>query len=212
MDFSTSVAVLRENSWQFAGNPLYSPSAKSIDMNYYTLRKRLSTRIREDDIHEITFHAQGIEDEPVKQALYRLLFDADKRISDNAAWVFARFDLYSNRWLYSKRDELTEEAMHTPSDTKRRLLFTLLLRQPFTPDNFRTDFFDFCLNRILAPEEPTAVRCLSVKLAYEQCRFFPELLTELQMTLEMTEREPLSAGMRTACRNTLKAIQNALSV
>lgn len=176
-------------------------------MDYDSLRKKLSDRIQTDDIHEIAFYAQGIEDEPVKQALYRLLFDADKRVSDNAAWVFSYFDLYSNQWLYPHRDELADEAMRTSSSTKRRLLLGLLLRQPFTTDNFRADLFDFCLNRALAAAEPTAIRCLSVKLAYEQGRFFPELLSELLTTLEMMETVSLPAGLRTACRNIRKAIR-----
>ena len=139
-------------------------------MNYTTLRKRLSGRLHEDDIHEITFYAQGIEDEPVKSALYTLLFDEDKRIAENAAWIFAHFDLHSNQWLYPRHNELIDEAMRTPSGTKRRLLLGLLLRQPFTENGFRTDFFDFCLRCIVASDEPTAVRCLSVKLACEQCK------------------------------------------
>ena len=179
-------------------------------MNYTTLRKRLSGRLHEDDIHEITFYAQGIEVEPVKAALYTLLFDEDKRIAENAAWVFAHFDLHSNQWLYPRHNELIDEAMRTPSGTKRRLLLGLLLRQPFTENGFRTDFFDFCLRCIVASDEPTAVRCLSVKLACEQCKFSPELLSELRTTLEMLEPESLSAGMKTARRNTLKSISGLI--
>lgn len=176
------------------------------------LRKRLSGRLREDDLHEINYYAQGIEDNPVKLALYRLLFDADKRVSDNAAWVFTHFDLHTNEWLYPKRNELIDEAMRTDSDTKRRLLLNLLLRQPCDEENARADFLDFCVERMSAVSEQTSVRVLCMKLAYEQCRPFPELLTELQSVLEIMEPDLLPSGLRTARKNVLGTIRKRLSL
>ena len=38
------------------------------------LRKRLTGRIGEDDIMEIAYWAQGEENNPVKEALYALLY------------------------------------------------------------------------------------------------------------------------------------------
>ncbi len=170
------------------------------------LRKMLSKRLTEEDLFEITFHTQGIEDNPAKQALYSLLFDEDKRVSNNAAWVFTHFDLHSNQWLYPRQHELTDEVMRTPDDTKRRLLLTILLRQPFHPADIRTDFLDFCLKHMLLTSEPTAVRVLCMKLAYEQCKFFPDLLTELRAGLEIMEPALLPAALKTARRNLLKKL------
>ena len=113
------------------------------------LRKMLSKRLTEEDLFEITFHTQGIEDNPAKQALYSLLFNEDKRVSNNAAWVFTHFDLHS---------------------------------------------------------KPTAVRVLCMKLAYEQCKFFPDLLTELRAGLEIMEPALLPAALKTARRNLLKKL------
>ncbi len=165
-----------------------------------TLREKLSKRLNEEDLFEITYHMQGIEDTPAKRALYCLLFDEDKRVSDNAAWVFAHFDLYSNKWLYPKQQELIDEAMRTLSNTKRRLLLNLLLRQPFHPANIRTDFLDFCLKRMSLTSEPTAIKVLCMKLAYEQCKSYPELLAELRETLEIMEPDLLPAALKTARR------------
>ena len=39
------------------------------------LRKRLTGRIGEDDIMEVAYLTQGEENNPVKEALYALLFD-----------------------------------------------------------------------------------------------------------------------------------------
>lgn len=170
------------------------------------LRGRLSRRISEEELFEITFLTQGLDENPAREALYRLLFDADKRVSDNATWVFAHFDLHSNQWLYDKRDALTDEVLRTSSTTKRRLLLTLLLRQPFSRETLRIDFLNFCLKALSSADEPAAIRVSCMKLAYGQCRFFPELLSELRMVLEGMETDVLSAGVRTARRNILQAI------
>lgn len=173
---------------------------------YLTLRRKLSGKLCEDDFYEILYETQGAEDSLEKQYLYRLLFDEDKRVSDNAAWAFAHFDLHTNQWLYDKHNELVDEAMRTSSATKRRLLLNILLRQPFTATTLRTDFLDFCLHHVTSASEPVAIRVLCLKLAYQQSLFYPELLAELKNTLEMMEPELLQAGLKTARRNVLKQI------
>lgn len=173
-------------------------------------RERLSKGIRKSDVYECVYYAQGKEDSPAKEALYKLMFDADKRIANNAAWVFCNFDLRSNEWLYPKHDELIDEAMRTTDDTKRRLMLQLLLRQPFDKDSLRTDFLDFCLNCIVSGKESTSVRTLGIKLSYEQCKHYLDLLRELQSTLELLEPDLLSTGVRTVRRKTLAEIDKAL--
>ncbi len=178
-------------------------------MNYTpdSLRKKLAQRLNENDMHEIAYYTQGIEDTTDKQLLYNLLFDEDRQVSNNAAWVFTHFDLHSNTWLYSKHDELINEAMHTHDNTQRRLLLTLLLRQPFTPSNLRSEFLDFCLKRMYLTSEPTAIKVLCMKLAYEQCKFYSELLSEFREALEIMEPDLLPAALKTARKNILKTIK-----
>ena len=89
-----------------------------------------------------------------------------------------------------------------------RLLLTLLIRCPFSEENIRTDFLDFCLTHIYSAEEPTAVKCLYMKLAYAQCKLFPELASELRKTLEFME-DDLPAGMKSTRKNILKQLGNA---
>lgn len=170
------------------------------------LRKRLTGRIGEDDIMEVAYLSQGEENNPVKEALYALLFDSDNRVAENAAWIFGHFDRANNEWLYDKQDALIDEAMRTPRIPKRRMLLGLLLRQPFYKEKIRTDFLDFCLERMMAATEPVGVRAYCMKLAYLQCRFFPELLSELKQALEIMEPEYLSSGLRVVRRNLLKEL------
>lgn len=170
------------------------------------LRKKLSGKLSEDDLYEICYYAQGIGDNPTNLALYRLLYDNDKRIANNAAWVFTHFDLHSNQWLYDKHDALIDEAMQTTDQTKRRLLLSLLLRQPFSSENFRADFLNFCLDCITAIHASISIKSLCMKLAYEQCKPYPELLDELRNILELMEMELLPAGVKTTRKNMLKLL------
>ena len=169
-------------------------------------RKRFLQRLSQDDIHEICFLTQGPDNDSLKEGLYTLISDEDVRVSYNALWVLTHFDLANNEWLYAKHDELIDKAIAEKHEGKKRLLLTLLLRQPFECDTLSTDFIDFCFATILSSHESYANRALCMKLAYEQCRFFPELLSELSNCLEIISAESLSSGLKTARRNVMKKI------
>lgn len=169
-------------------------------------RKRLLQRLSQDDIHEMCFLTQGPDNDSLKEELYTLISDEDVRVSYNALWVFAHFDLSNNKWLYAKHDELIDKAIAEKHDGKKRLLLTLLLRQPFECETLRSDFIDFCFETIQSSHESCSNRALCMKLAYEQCKYFPELLSELSNCLEIISAESLSSGLKTARRNVMKKI------
>ena len=56
------------------------------------------------------------------------------------------------------------------------------------------------------PKPPYAIRAQCIKLAYEQMKYWPELLDELRQTLEMISCEPLSLGLRSAWKQVMKKI------
>ena len=84
---------------------------------------------------------------------------------------------------------------------------TLLERQPFTKEGFRTDYLDFCLEHMAMLEEPYGIRALCMKQAFVQCSLVPELLPELEATLQLMDDNFLSSGLRTAKRNVLREIK-----
>ena len=61
-----------------------------------------------------------------------------------------------------------------------------------------------------ACSQPYAIRCYCMKLAYEQMKYYPELLEELRMALDMLEQEVLSPGMLSAKRQIMKKIKRSL--
>nr|WP_302190467.1 hypothetical protein [uncultured Prevotella sp.] len=172
------------------------------------MRKKLNKKLCMDDIYEICILCHG--NSRKKAELYQLIFDEDERVATNALWVFTHFDMQNNEWLYAKHDDLIDRVLVEKNETKRRLILQLLLRQPFEKKSLRSDFIDFCIAKITACSQPYAIRCYCMKLAYEQMKYYPELLTELKAAIDMLEQEPLSPGLTSAKKQVMKKIKLSL--
>ncbi len=156
--------------------------------NMSELKTLLSSRISVND-------AKALAQADIKEELFQLLFDSDKRTSDNAAWVLTHLPKTADPWLAERQDLLIDEAMRTSSTTKRRLIMNLLDRTPFESDHLRTDFLDFCFNTILS-DAPVGVKSLAIKLTYAQSAHYPELLEEVNATLQLMEPDELPAALK----------------
>ena len=166
----------------------------------------LFNRLSQSDINELCALTQGEHNDNLKEELYQLTLDSDRRVATNALWTFTHFSAVDNEWLYAKHDQLIDRCLKEKDATKLRLMLNLLLRQPYTEEDIRTDFIDFCLMKLTDPKSPYAIRALCIKLAYEQMKHWPELLNELRQTLEMISCEPLSPGLRSAWRQVIKRL------
>lgn len=134
------------------------------------------------------------------------MLDNDRLVDVNALWTFTHFVAADNEGLYAKHDQLIDRCLNEKDTTKLRLIPTLLLRQPFDEEAIRTDFIDFCLARITDARAPYAIRAQCIKLAYEQMKYWSELLDELRQTLDLISCEPLSPGLRSAWKQVMKKI------
>ena len=160
------------------------------------MKEILARRLSQDDIMEICSLTQGKRNDGMKERLYKLTLDENRRVATNALWAFTHFALADNEWLYGKHDDLIDRCLTESDNTKLRLMLALLLRQPFEEEGVRTDFIDFCLNHLADAKWPYAVRAQCMKLAYRQMCHWPELLGELQRTLDLVSREPLAPRLR----------------
>ena len=172
------------------------------------MRKKLNKKLCMDDIYEICILCHG--NSRKKAELYQLIFDEDERVATNALWVFTHFDMQNNEWLYAKHDDLIDRVLVEKNETKRRLILKLLLRQHLEEKSLLSDFIDFCIAKITACSQPYAIRCYCMKLAYEQMKYYPELLTELKAAIDMLEQEPLSPGLTSAKKQVMKKIKLSL--
>lgn len=158
------------------------------DTKPHDMKQKLIGRISMDNIHELCFLTQGEENNHRKEELYRLTFDEDNRVAFNALHVLSNFDLANNEWLYCKHDELIDRVI------------------------LRSDFIDFCVSKITACAQPYAIRAYCMQLAYGQMKYYPELLSELKMALDMLEQETLSPGLASAKRQILMKIKRKHSL
>ena len=100
-----------------------------------------------------------------------------------------------------------EMVMHTPDTTLRRLILTILSKQTIKEENYRIDFFDFCIKRMMKSKETTGIKSLSIKLAYKLCKNLPELKNELKMNLEIMEPDLLTPGMKAIRNQIIKELE-----
>jgi hypothetical protein len=170
------------------------------------MKTLLTHRLSQSEIKQLCALTQGEHNDNLKEELYQLTLDANRRVTINALWTFTHFAADDNVWLFAKHDQLIDRCLNEKDTTKLRLILTLLLRQPFDEEAIRTDFIDFCLARITDTRAPYAIRAQCIKLAYEQMRYWPELLDELRQTLGMISCEPLSPGLRSAWKQVMKKI------
>ena len=170
------------------------------------MKTLLTHRLSQSEIMQLCASTHGVRNNHLKEELYQLTLDDDRRVAVNALWAFTHFDADDNVWLFAKHDQLIDRCLKEHDTTKLRLILTLLLRQPFDEETIRTDFIDFCLMRLADPKSPYAIRAQCIKLAYEQMKYWPELLDELRQTLEMISCEPLSPGLRSAWKQVMKKI------
>ena len=108
---------------------------------------------------------------------------------------------------HAKHDQLIDRCLKELDTTKLRLILSILLRQPFEKETIRTDFIDFCLARFTDARAPYAIRALCIKLAYEQMKYWSELLNELRQMLDLISNEPLSPALRSAWIQVMKKIK-----
>lgn len=173
------------------------------------LRSKLLQRLEMEDINEIISLAQ--KDENVRTELYNLVFDSEDKLSINALWIMTHYSATTNKWLYSKQNELIDKVLISENSSQKRLLLSLIYKQPLA-EPLRVDFLDFCLAGMTSLKEPPATIVMSMKLAYEMCRTIPELLQEYQVALEILEPSLLSTRTEIIRKRIQKAIPTGKSL
>ncbi len=172
------------------------------------LQEKLSQRVGIEDILEITSYTQG--NNSLKEELYALLHHANPTIAWQAAWVFTHFSQQESEWLHPRQQELIDATLACTHTGIRRLLLTLLYRQPLAYPP-RVDFLDFCFGHMLSKDEPPGIKSLCMKLAYELCLLEPDLLVELRLHLDLCAESSVPS-IQCVRRNVLKAMKTRKSL
>ncbi len=133
-----------------------------------------------------------------------LLFSEDERVARNAAWVLTKLSDDEILQILPIRNRIIDLILETENSAVRRLNLNIVERFPMTVDNIRTDFLDFCLEKMRSLDEPPGVQCLCMKLACTMCNFYPELKGEFKRTLEAMEISYYNQSMKLLRKKMLK--------
>ena len=147
-----------------------------------------------DDIKALAKSAHN--DAEVRERLFRTMLSGEGKEASNAAWALTHLPKEDNIYINMYRAELVQLAITTPEVPLRRLSMVLLERLEWGRDDVRTDLLDFCLEHMMLADEPYGVKALCMKLAYQQCRHYPELCAELKQCLLLMEPSEQGAGVK----------------
>ena len=147
-----------------------------------------------DDIKALAQRAH--RDEKFRDGLFEEMQGDDLREARNAAWALTHLPKEDTIYIDTRRARLTDFAISTPDTSLRRLSLVLLERLEWGIDDVRTDLLDFCLEHMIRADEPYGVKALCMKLAYQQCRHYPELKEEFRQSLLLMEPSELGSGVK----------------
>lgn len=147
-----------------------------------------------DDVKALAMSAHG--DAVARRSLFADALEGEGRASANALWALTHLPSQDDVFIAEHRQGLTVLALDAADATRRRLALTLLERLEWGVDQVDTALLDFCLGHLMDPSEAVGVRALCAKLAYRQCRHYPELLGELRQSLLMLDPALLKPGLR----------------
>ncbi|MBO4600345.1 MAG: hypothetical protein J5641_06360 [Bacteroidales bacterium] len=163
-----------------------------------SIKETLASQMSGDDVRRLA------RELPARQ-LYDNIFGTDNRVARNAAWALTHKP--ASELIPLPQDRLVDFALSTPDTSLRRLTLALIERQGIKEEDMRTDLLDFCLRHMVLLDEPSGIQALCLKLAYQMCGYYPELMREFEETLNLMQPESYKAGMRHLIMKTKKQIQ-----
>lgn len=128
------------------------------------------------------------------------MHDEDYQVARNALWGLTKASKDEIRQLQPLMDTLINLAMSHDNPSVIRLSLNLIERLTLIEDDLRTDFLDFCLEKMADVSVYPGIQSLCMKLAFRMCSFFPELEGEMRRIVETMESEYYSPGVNSVRR------------
>ncbi len=171
-----------------------------------TYENTLASRMSKSDIKNLAEWA--VESPDNRDKLWQWAHSQDRRTAVNALWAMSHLPGKESRLLVSLRNDFIDMLLAEEDLSKRRILLSILRKQQFDPNEIRTDFLDFCLDKINSECEPYAIRAFCIYLSFKLCRNYPELIAELHQRLTMLKYQHLQPGLNCALHKTLAGIKS----
>lgn len=164
------------------------------------LRNMLSGRIDANDIRQILNYVRANE---CLREFAEFIFDSDADVAYRALWTCnhltdAEIDSLPEAMIV----KLIDAATDCKNSGRRRLMLNLIYRRSVCMLR-HVELLDFCLERLLARDEPSGVRSVCLKLAYKLTLGIPELQNELRQILDIMDEPYLPPSLRCTRKNIL---------
>jgi hypothetical protein len=166
------------------------------------LSSTLSRNFVDAIVESVLFYPEDFE------PLYSLVTNKETKLSWRAAWACEKLSELTPEWFIPKYDEIVSLTLSMKHSGTKRLLLSILYNLP-VPAEFPVELYNFCLEKMLSPDEAIAIQALCIKLAYKIALKEPELLSEIRLYLENAETEYFSTGVKNCIRNVLKKINSS---
>lgn len=166
------------------------------------LSSTLSRNFVDAIVESVLFYPEDFE------PLYSLVTNKETKLSWRAAWACEKLSELTPEWFIPKYDEIVSLTLSMKHSGTKRLLLSILYNLP-VPAEFPVELYNFCLEKMLSPDEAIAIQALCIKLAYKIALKEPELLCEIRLYLENAETEYFSTGVKNCIRNVLKKINSS---
>ncbi len=134
------------------------------------------------------------------------MHDEDYHVARNALWSMTKATYNELSQLQPIYNELIDLAMKTDNSSVCRLTLNILERLKMEEDDLRTDFLDFCFEKMTAIDGYPGIQSLAMKLAYRMCKFYPELMNELIVTLKAMEMDFYPPAVKSVRNRILKSL------
>lgn len=121
--------------------------------------------------------------------IHDYMYDNDYQVVRNAFWCLTKADREELAQLQPLLNELIDLALAAVNPSVRRLSLCVIERLELKEEELRTDFLDYCLDRMVSLDELPGTQSVCMKLAYRMCRFYPELQGELIRILQSMEMD-----------------------
>lgn len=103
--------------------------------------------------------------------------------------------------------ELTENLINNNPPLAVRRNTIRILQEMEVPDSHKSQLFDYCLLNLSNPDETVAVKAFSMQLAFNICKEFPELATELKVSIEDCMQWSDRPGIKNRASRILKKLE-----
>ena len=180
--------------WSNAGDATVCRSVDVLKMSVadvqYTNKNQYTMRL--DEVKALAQRAHG--DSACRDGLFAAMLGGTGKAATDAAWTLTHLPSADDVYIDMRRTPIVQLAMTTADTSLRRIALSLLARLEWADADVA--LLDFCLEHMALRDESYGVRALCMKLAYLQCRHYPELKAELRQALLLIEPDELGAGVR----------------